>query len=74
MGTESLTKVKEETMKVKNKIKNLGPVNINAVEELLKESFQRTLRIYAGNSMKIISMCSKKHLTGLMEECDAPSV
>ena len=43
--TQSLTKVKETISELKNKIKNLGPVNINAVEDY-KRSF-RTLRIYA---------------------------
>ena len=62
--TQSLTKVKETISELKNKIKNLGPVNINAVEDY-KEVSER-YEFMQKQHEDIVT--AEAHLTGLMEE------
>ena len=60
--TQSLTKVKETISELKNKIKNLGPVNINAVEDY-KEVSER-YEFMQKQHEDIVT--AEAHLTGLM--------
>lgn len=64
--TQSLTKVKETISELKNKIKNLGPVNINAVEDY-KEVSER-YEFMQKQHEDIVT--AEAHLTGLMEELE----
>ena len=64
--TESLSKIKDTITELKNKIKDLGPVNINAVEEY-KEVFER-YEFMQKQHEDIVT--AEAHLTGLMEELE----
>ena len=64
--TESLSKIKETIQEIKNQIKDLGPVNINAVEEY-KEVSER-YEFMQKQHEDIVT--AEAHLTGLMEELE----
>ena len=63
--TQSLTKVKETISELKNKIKNLGPVNINAVEDY-KEVSER----YEFMQKQYSDIVTAGHQSRLMEELE----
>ncbi len=66
MRRRALQKVKETISELKNKIKNLGPVNINAVEDY-KEVSER-YEFMQKQHEDIVT--AEAHLTGLMEELE----
>nr|WP_294698502.1 chromosome segregation protein SMC [uncultured Anaerostipes sp.] len=64
--TESLSKIKETISELKNQIKDLGPVNINAIEDY-KEVSER-YEFMQKQHEDIVT--AEAHLAGLMEELE----